>query len=180
MYANFVDTCPSITTGGHRISRLPLAPSSPTNTTRSGLSRSKSTHLRMLLAMSNSVEIIPTCSVLFLSTARSRCSGLDTEKSLDSAMWCSARTRRDIRETSMRLMNASSSSGGRYGEDSESPSESAGMTAALRTASTLTIRIHEWEEDVHTVRPRDLSETGRTSRFPTRLISLDTAAAWCC
>ena len=46
-------------------------------------------------------------------------------------MWCSASTRRDIRETSMRCMNESSRSGSRYGEDRERPSERLGMTALL-------------------------------------------------
>jgi hypothetical protein len=49
----------------------------------------------------------------------------------ESAMWCSTSTRRDIRETSMRRMNASNSSGGKCRDERDMPSERLGMTVAL-------------------------------------------------
>ena len=50
----------------------------------------------------------------------------------ERAIWCSASTRRDMRETSMRRIKASSSSDGINGDPKDSPRYKLGITVELR------------------------------------------------
>ena len=119
MYANFVSPCPSTITSGQALCTSP----SP-----HGRSLNSRAHFSTLLRAFSPVKMMPTCGSIsscwrVLVVRSAWCSV--------SAMWCSARTRREMRETSMRRMNASNSSGGRCGDARDRPRERSGITAEL-------------------------------------------------
>ena len=127
MYANFVFTCPSTMTSGHFALRV-FEPSPYLSSMSTGRSLSSFVQCSMLCLTLSPVNMIPTWG-----SSGDSCSCL-APKCFDNAMWCSARTRLDIREMSIRLMNESSWSGGRCGELRERPSDKFGMTVALCTS----------------------------------------------
>lgn len=123
MYANFASPWPSTRTCGH--SCLACLFSGSEYITLRGFDRSKVAHFSMLSAGFMSVCMMPTrCASRVLAFCL---------KSSVRAIWCCAKTRREIRDTNIRLMNASSWSGSRYGEDRERPRTRDGIMEALRT-----------------------------------------------
>lgn len=60
---------------------------------------------------------------------------------LERLIWCSARTRLDIRDTSILCMNASKRSAARYGEERDSPNERFGITDELHHREQKSIAI---------------------------------------
>lgn len=90
-----------------------------------GRARSSAAQWSMLRRTLRPVKMMPTCGSPEDSRPRPACMS-------ESAMWCSVRTRREMRETSMRRMKASSWSEGRCGEARERPRERLGMTDTLK------------------------------------------------
>ena len=123
MYANLISGCPSMVTSDHGMSLTGPPRSSPS--AWHGRCWRYLAHLRIRSFTLSPVAIMPTLS-------RVRFGPLCSRMDLVSAMWCSASTRRDIRETSIRRMNESRRSGRRYGEDRDMPSERFGITDLLR------------------------------------------------
>ena len=158
MYANLVSRCPSIITSGQFIW---VDVSEPMNTTLRGFALSNSTHLSIHSFGLSSVLIIPTWSLIlvFVDALVLLC-----RKSSVRAMWCSASTRLEIREMSMRVTKASSCSGERWCEESERPNANEGIIAAL-FHGLVNKYISTWWWSEHTVRSASREQGHRTSCF---------------
>lgn len=126
IYANFVSTWPSMITSGQFIC---TEVSGSEKTTFRGFALSKFAQLSIQSFGLSSVLIIPTWSLL--SVLFERALFLLRRKSSVRAIWCSASTRLEMREISIRVINASSCSGERWCEESERPRAKEGMIAAL-------------------------------------------------